>query len=154
MFGHAQELSFDDRVKWVEENMEGVVDSAIDPLGSKGWWRKVGEMFAATSNKLRIQSVTTMLQSSNIYFLQVQLFQMSGMILASCKNLLFNTNSVLGCCCRCCFHLVAIIQSALSNFVLFWLWSRLVLTSLIHCFLFDFMINIKKVKIKCKFEMK
>lgn len=42
VYGNGKDkLSFDDRVKWTEEQMASIEDSAIDPLGGQGWWKQV-----------------------------------------------------------------------------------------------------------------
>ena len=37
---HASEISFDDRSKWVDENLENIRASVRDPLAPDAWWKQ------------------------------------------------------------------------------------------------------------------
>lgn len=49
-------LSFDKRVDWVDENLELVLDSARNPTGSQGWWRKAEKPWQVLATCVEIEA--------------------------------------------------------------------------------------------------
>eukprot|EP00761_Pharyngomonas_kirbyi_P003872 gb/GECH01003876.1/.p1 GENE.gb/GECH01003876.1/~~gb/GECH01003876.1/.p1 ORF type:complete len:918 (+),score=223.69 gb/GECH01003876.1/:1-2754(+) len=51
-------FGFEDRIQWVEENMDNVINSAQDPLGGEQWWMNADEPFECLAACFELEEIS------------------------------------------------------------------------------------------------